>query len=387
MTENQHALLSASGAHRWLNCTPSARLETQFPDKGSDYAAEGTLAHRLAELKLRKYFTVMKPSAYKKELKVIREDPLYAAEMDGHTDAYLDYVKDAAAAFTAKPYAAIEQRLDFSEIVPEGFGTGDCLLIGGGTLVIIDFKYGQGVPVNAEENSQMMLYALGAIHAFSMLYDVKTVKMCIFQPRINNIDACEMPAEAIAAWGEKIKPVARMAYEGKGEYMPGDWCRFCRARNLCRARSVFSQEPYDQYNGFLPPLISAEEAGTALRRAGVIKKWIADLEEWALSELLSGGAVPGWKAVEGRSLRQFTDTDKAFEVMKAAGYAEEVLYERKPITLTAAEKLLGKKKFDEILSGYIEKPSGKPTLVPESDKREAITNKITAAEAFSAEKE
>ena len=381
----EHALLSASGAHRWLHCTPSARLEEQFPDKGSDYAAEGSLAHKLAELKLRKHFTTIKPSTFKKELKAIQDDLLYKPEMNGYTDAYLDYIKDVTALYPSRPYIAIEQRLDFSHIVPEGFGTGDCIIIGGDTITVIDFKYGQGVPVSPEHNPQMMLYAAGALNTFSLLYSINKVKTAIFQPRIDNISEWETTADEINAWGESIKPAAQAAINGEGEYCAGDWCRFCRAKNLCRARAVFSQEPYEKFNGFTPPLISAEDVGKILSRADVIKKWVADLEEWALSELLNGGEVPGWKAVEGRSNRQFEDTDKAFEAVKADGYDEAVLYERKPITLTAVEKLLGKKKFEEILAPFTIKPSGKPTLAPESDKREAITVKVSAEEAFNEE--
>ncbi len=378
----EHAILSASGAHRWLHCTPSARLEEQFPDQGSEYAAEGSLAHKLAELKLRKHFTIIKPSAFKKELKAIQDDPLYKPEMNSYTDSYLDYIKDITALYPSRPYIAIEQRLDFSHVVPEGFGTGDCIIIGGDTITVIDFKYGQGVPVSSEQNPQMMLYAVGALNTFSLLYSISKVKTAIFQPRIDNISEWETSANEINSWGESIKSVAQSAINGEGEYCAGDWCRFCRAKNLCRARATFSQEPYEQYHGFTPPLISAEDVGKILSRAEVIKKWVTDLEEWALSELLNGGEVPGWKAVEGRSNRQFEDTDKAFEAVKAQGYDEAVLYERKPVTLTAVEKLLGKKKFEEVLASYIIKPPGKPTLAPESDKREAITAKVSATEAF-----
>lgn len=381
----KHALLSASGAHRWLHCSPSARLEEQFPDKGSEYAAEGSLAHKLAELKLRKHFTTLKPSVFKKELKAIQDDPLYKPEMNGYTDAYLDYIKDVASAHPSRPYIAIEQRLDFSHVVPEGFGTGDCIIIGGDTITVIDFKYGRGVPVSPEHNPQMMLYAIGALNTFSLLYSISKVKTAIFQPRIDNVSEWETTADEITAWGESIKPIAQAAINGEGEYHAGDWCRFCRAKNLCRARAAFSQEPYEQYYGFTPPLISAEDVGNILSRAEVIKKWVADLEEWALAELLNGGKVPGWKAVEGRSNRQFGDIGKAFEAVKAEGYDETVLYERKPIALTAVEQLLGKKKFEEVLAPFIIKPPGKPTLAPESDKRGAITVKVSAGEAFKEE--
>ena len=380
----QHALLSASGAHRWLSCTPSARLETQFPDKGSDFAAEGTLAHSIAELKVRKYLGTITAQKYRAEFKKLSENEKYSPEMNTYTDNYLEFIKDKASAFEAKPFIVPEQRLDFSNIVPEGFGTGDCVMIGGGKLIIIDFKYGQGVKVEAKMNPQMMLYAVGAINVFSMLYDIQTIEMCIFQPRIDNIDTYEVSRDFLNVWADGIRPIAEKAYKGEGEYNAGDWCRFCRAKNLCRARAAFSEEPYEKSGGTAPELLSREEIGDILKRTGAIKKWIADLEEYALSELLAGNEVPGWKAVEGRSIRQFTDTDAAFKNLIAGGYDEALLYERKPITLTAVEKLLGKKDFEAQLSDFIIKPPGKPTLAPESDKRSAITNRTTAAEAFGA---
>jgi hypothetical protein len=381
----EHALLSASGAHRWLHCTPSARLEELLKEKSSEYAEEGRLAHSLGEIKLRKHFTPLKPSEYKKQLKEIQDNPLYASEMNSYTDEYLELVKDCAAGYASKPYVAIEQRLDYSHIAPDGFGTGDCVMIGGNCLIVIDFKYGQGVPVSAEENPQMKLYALGALNVFSLLYNVEYIKLVVFQPRINNTSEWGVSRADLETWGESIKPIAQTAHAGKGEYCAGDHCRFCRAKSLCRTRSVFSQEAFDQYNGMKPPLISPAEVGEILKRADVIKKWIADLEDWTLSELLDNRPVPGWKAVEGRSNRQFADTDLAFGAVKSAGYDEAVLYERKPITLTAVEKLLGKAKFEEVLTPHIIKPPGKPTLAPETDKREAISNKVTAAEAFGKE--
>lgn len=378
----QHALLSASGAHRWLSCTPSARLETQFPDKGSDFAAEGTLAHSLAELKVRKYIGTISAQKYRAEFKKIAENEKYTPEMDTHTDSYLEFIKDKAAEYDTKPFIVPEQRLDFSNIVPEGFGTGDCIMIGGGVLMVIDFKYGQGVKVEAKMNPQMLLYAVGALNAFSMLYDIHTVTMHIFQPRIDNVDTYTVTREFLDIWADSIKPIAEKAYKGEGEYNAGDWCRFCRAKSLCRARAAFSEEPFEKSGGAAPELLSREEIGEILKRADAIKKWIADLEEWSLSELLAGNEVPGWKAVEGRSVRQFSDTDAAFKHLVDSGYDEAVLYERKPITLTAVEKLLGKKDFEARLSEFVIKPPGKPTLAPETDKRAAITNKTTAAEAF-----
>lgn len=386
MTPEKHAVLSASGAHRWLNCTPSPRLEEQFPESDSEYAKEGTLAHKIAELKVNKCFTKMKPSAYKKAMSTFESDPLYQREMDNYTTSYLEFIKDVYAAYPSKPVISTEQRLDFSHIVPEGFGTGDCIIIGGGKLTVIDFKYGKGVPVSAEDNPQMMLYAIGALNAVSMLYNIKNIELIIFQPRLDNISRWELTSDKLNLWAESIIPIAQSAYNGEGEFKVGDWCRFCRAKGLCRARAVFSQETYDKKHGFLPPLISNNEVGEILKRADVIKKWIADIEEWALHEILSGGQIIGWKAVEGVSRRKFNDTDKALEAAKKAGYDEAVLYERIPITLAAMEKLMGKQKFGELMTEYVVKPEGKPTLAPENDKRPAFSGKITASEAFSEER-
>lgn len=384
--EREHALLSASGSHKWLHCPPSARLEDQFADTGSEFAAEGTLAHKIAELKLRKHFTVMKPSAFTREMKKLKTAPLYREEMQGHTDTYLDYVQETAHAYDQTPSVAIEKRLDYSHVAPEGFGTGDCVVIGGNLLHVIDFKYGQGVPVDAAENPQAMLYGLGALAEYGMLFDIQTVRLTIVQPRLSNISWYEISAGELRAWGENIKPVAQMAFDGKGEFCAGEWCRFCRAKAQCRARTD-TMTALEAFGNMKPPLITDAEVGDILRRAQTLKAWVTDLENYALSAVLAGGEIPGWKAVEGRSNRMFADTDAAFAAVKAAGYDEATLYERKPITLTAVEKLLGRQTFSDLLGSYVIKPPGKPALVPETDSREAITNKTTAAEAFRKQKE
>ncbi len=377
-----HAKLSASKAERWLNCTPSACLEEQIPETTSDYAEEGRLAHSIGELKLRKYFTPMGPKKYAGELKKLQSNPLYNPEMLEHTDAYLEFVQAKAHSFSSPPYLAIERRLDYSHVAPEGFGTGDCLIIGGSMLYVIDFKYGKGVPVEAEQNPQMMLYALGALKEYAMLYAIDTVRLCIVQPRLGEPSEWEIRVADLLAWAESIKPRAQMAYEGKGEFCAGEWCRFCRAKARCRARTK-TMTALEAFGGMKPPLISNDEVGDILRRAQMLKAWVTDIEEYALSALLQGETIPGWKAVEGRSNRQFVDTDEAFKVLIGAGFDEALLYERKPIALTAVEKLTGKTKFAEILAPYVIKPPGKPTLAPETDKREAVTLNPTAKEAFS----
>lgn len=377
----EHALLSASGSHRWLNCTPAARLEETLPDSKSEYAAEGSLAHEISELKLRKQFIEpMGPRAYNNRLKKLQENPLYQEEMLGYTDIYVDYISSIVHSYGLRPYIAVEKRLDYSTYAPEGFGTGDCIVIGGNTLHVVDFKYGKGVPVSAVDNSQMKLYALGAYSEYGFLYPITTVKMAVVQPRKDSISEWEISTEDLLKWGEVIKPIALTAYKGEGDFVPGDHCQFCRARSLCRARAEFNIS-LEEHKFMKPPLISNEEVGSILEKAQQLAKWAKELEEYALAECLAGNEIPGWKAVHGRSTRQFTDTDAAFEVLLKAGTEEAILYERKPLTLAAIEKLLGKKRFTELLKDYVSTPPGKPTLALESDKREAIS-RTSAEEDF-----
>ncbi len=370
---SSHALLSASSAHKWLVCTPAARLEEQFPEITSQYAEEGRLAHSIAELKLRKQFVEqMSTKSFNAALKKLQVNPLYNPEMLTYTENYIDYISQQIHAYSSRPYVAAEQKLDFANIVPEGFGTGDCIIIGGNVLHIIDFKYGKGVPVAAERNPQMMLYAIGAINAYHLLYEIRHVKITIMQPRLENISEWELTSEELRQWGETIKEIAQKAFEGKGGYVPGEHCRFCKAKATCRGR-VQEFLSLESFNQAIPPIIGNEEVGEILKRGKLLAAWLTNLEEYALNECLNGNEVPGWKAVEGRSTRQFLDADKAFAVVKNAGFDEALLYERKPITLTSVEKLLGKPTFKELLSEHINTPPGKPTLVQNADKRQPIT--------------
>ncbi len=382
--DRAHALLSASGASKWLNCTPSARLEETFQDTQSEYAAEGSLAHEVAELKLRKYFLEpIGPRKFNNQIKKFKENPLWDDEILKHTDVYLEYVQSIAHQYNSSPYVAVEKKILYDMYVPEGFGTGDCILIGGNTLHVIDFKYGKGVPVSAEDNSQMKLYALGAYAEYSFLYNIETIKIAIVQPRLNSISEYELSAADLLEWGESIKPIAEKAFKGEGEFISGEHCRFCRAKSLCRARTEFNIS-LEEFNQMKPPLISNEEVGQILERAQNLAKWVKDLEEYALSACLQGENIPGWKAVEGRGSRQYTDIDVAFEDLKTEGIDEALLYERKPLTVPALEKVLGKKQYRELLEdkGHVKSEPGKPTLARESDKRESITNKVTPEEAF-----
>lgn len=378
----EHALLSASGAERWLTCTPSARLEQQFPDTTSEYAKEGSLAHAIAELKCRKQFVEpMSTKKFNSALKKLQKDPLYKEEMLHYTDIYVDYVSSIVHSFDSPPYVTFEKRLDLTAYVPESFGTADCVIIGNKKLHVVDFKYGQGVPVSSERNKQMMLYALGAYTEYGFLYPIETVQLSIVQPRLDNTSEFEISIGALLGWGISIQEPSQKAFNGEGEYIQGDHCKFCRAKSLCRARSEFNTS-LEEYNFMKPPLISNEEVGQILEKAQNLAKWAKDLEEYALNACLNGENIPGWKAVEGRSNRAFTDLDKAFEVLKQNGIEEAMLYERKPISLTAVEKLVTKKKFNELLTEYVDKPPGKPTLAQEKDKREAITPQMKAEEAF-----
>lgn len=389
--KRDHALLSASSAHRWLACTPSAKLEEQFPDTTSEAAEEGTLAHKLAELKVRNYFytTDFGKRKLNAAIKKLQKEELWQEEMMGYTDLYLDYIKTVALADRTRGTAEIEKRVDFGQWAPGGFGTADCLLLKGKQLHVIDFKYGKGVPVSAENNPQMMLYALGARDLYSLLYHFEEFHLHIIQPRIDNVSEWVCTEEELLEFGAYVKERAALAIEGAGEFCPGEsQCRFCRAKATCRARAEENVRlAFSPDKGKLPPLISSEDAGRYLSLGEDVKKWLEDLKEWALGECLAGREVPGWKAVEGRGSRDWTDMDAAFDMLTKSGLTEEaMLYERKPLTLAQVEKLVGKKVFQEAVGEFVVKNPGKPALVKESDKREAITNRVTAAEAFKEEK-
>lgn len=381
--DRAHALLSASGAHRWMNCTPSALLESQFPDTTSDAAKEGTLAHEMAEAKLQHLFNTQsyRKATLTRTLNKIKKNELYQPEMDGYTDDYVAYIRKAAMEFEKTPYIAIEKRLDLTAYIPDGFGTADCVMIGERTLHIIDLKYGKGVPVSAEDNPQLMIYALGALEAYKLLFDIDTVKVSIVQPRIDNTNSSEFTVKGLMRFGDKVKHYASIAIIGEGEYMPGGWCRFCRARQQCRARADKNIELAFEIDK-KPPLITNEEVGEYLRKGEDVAKWLSELQDYALAECLAGRDVDGYKAVEGRGSRTWTDMDAAFEAIIEEGTNEAMLYERKPLTLAQVEKLMGKAHFEDVAGEYVIKNPGKPTLVPSTDKRQAITNKISANEAF-----
>lgn len=387
-----HARLSASGAHRWMACTPSAKLEENFPDTGSVYAAEGTLAHSVAELKVRKYTVEpMSTRTYNSRMKKLKENELWQPEMDEHTDEYLDYIKSVMLAYPTTPFVTVERRVDFSDIVPGGFGTADCLILAGNILHVIDFKYGKGVQVEAEDNPQMRLYAYGAAKAYSMLYTFDKVIMSIVQPRLNHISVAEISVAELTSWANNVvKPLAIMADKGEGEYHPGPHCKFCKAKAECKARAdacmalLPEAENWRKNGGVVKAagLYTVEELSKHLKAGVLLNGWYADISAHALTLCLNGTEVPGYKAVEGRGSREFTSLDDAFAVLQKNGIAEAVLYERKPLTLAQAEKVVGAKKFAELVGSYIIKKPGKPTLVAASDRRQAITNQPKAEDVF-----
>lgn len=380
-----HALLSASSAHRWMECPPSALLEAQFPDTTSEAAKEGTLAHELCEAKLRNYFftTTYTKRKLNAAIKKLKGNDLWQDEMIGHADTYLDYIKTAALAFEEAPYVAIEKKVDLTRWIPDGFGTADCILISQNVLHVIDFKYGKGVPVSAEHNPQLMLYALGAYDAYSCLYNIDTVRISIIQPRLHaDGDMWETSIRELFEFGEKVQVQADLAISGEGRFNPGEsQCRFCRAKTQCRARAEKNVQ-LAFFTDKKPPLIRLEEVGAFLKKGADVAKWLKDLQDYALSECLAGKQVPGWKAVEGRGSRDWTDQEAAFQTLESAGTPKAMLYETLPLSLAKIEKLVGKKEFEKEVGSYVKKNPGKPTLVPESDKRQAITNVVSAKEAF-----
>lgn len=368
----KHALLSASGAHRWLECTPSAQLELQFPQSASEYAEEGTAAHELCELTARYWLGEISEAEYENRRDELAKGKYYNAEMQECANDYAKFVaeKTAAARETCEDaFTALEVRVDFSKYVKDGFGTGDCIIVSDNVLEIIDFKYGKGVRVEAAGNPQMKLYALGAYLEYNTLFDIDSVRMTIFQPRLSGVQSSdEITVKELLEWAEKyVKPRAKLAYKGEGEFAPSEEvCKFCRAKAQCKARADKNLKLFDEAPDIL--LLTPEDAGKILEQAGDIQSWLADLESLVSSTLLAGQPVEGWKMVEGRSNRRFTDELKVVAAMKAAGYDESLLYERKLITLTQMEKDFGKKAVAETLGELIVKPQGKPTLAPAKDK-------------------
>lgn len=373
---NGHALLSASSSKQWLNCPPSAKQCATQEDRASPYAQQGTDAHELCEYK------VLTRVCGKAAWDPTENLDYFDTEMDYSTDEYCNYVLEQfeeAKKLCKDPIVLVEQKLDFSRWVPEGFGTGDCLIVADDVLHIIDFKYGLGVLVDCENNSQMMCYGLGALDIYDGIYDIKVVKMTIFQPRRDNISTFTMAKDELLNWADTVlAPTAKLAYEGKGEYKAGDHCTFCKVKATCRKRAEYNLE-LAKYDFEMPANLEDTEIAAILPRVDDLVSWVNDIKEYALQRALSGTKYDGYKVVEGKSNRRYVSDEAVVDAVTSAGYDP---YERKLLGVTAMTKLLGKAKFEELLGSLIEKPAGKPTLVPETDKRKALN---TAKDDFNDE--
>ena len=374
----KHALLSPSAAMRWLNCTLAPRLEATLPEKTSEYAAEGTLAHSVCEVTAKLHFKKIKKVSYTTTVKQLKQNTLWNDEMLSTAEIYANHLMEKAMAFKHEPYITFEVMVDLSNFIPEGFGRCDCIIFGGDTLIITDYKHGKGVPVSAENNPQMMFYALGALKLYSPLFGnaIKNVKMCIDQPRINSYENWSCSVDELLKWGESVKPIAQKAYMGLGEYKAGEWCRFCRANGQCKAQSQQQLSAFDDFAkvNTEPALLTPEEIGDVLERGKLLTAWYKTVEEHALEVLLSGKTIPGYKVVEGRSNRTWSDQDAAMEVLQQAGYDHDTLYTNVPKTLSQLEKVIGTSKFAELVGQFITKPQGKPTLAEEKDAREEFNS-------------
>lgn len=386
----KHALLSPSAASRWLHCTPAPRLEADLPECTSGYAEEGRLAHSVCELTAHKKFTGLNTRMYNNKIKNLKADPLWQDKMLTTANAYVEHLAENAMKFDRKPYVALEVKVDISDFVPEAFGTCDCVMIGGDELIITDYKHGKGVLVSAQENPQLMLYALGALKLYRPIYGdaIRRVSMHIDQPRLSNYSGYSMAVSELQAWGENtVKPRAAAAHMGMGEFVPGDWCRFCRAKAQCRARAnahtaledfkdakaIPGSIAADSIMSPAPPLLTDAEIGDILTRGAALVDWYNSIREYAETTILNGGTIFGYKVVEGRSTRTWVDQDAALAALQAAGVEDAIIYDRVPKTLARLEKMIGKTRFDELVGNMIMKAPGKPVLANEKDRRPAYS--------------
>ena len=378
-TQRAHALLSASGASRWLNCTPSARLEEEFgKDETSAYAAEGTLAHEFAELIIRRtILNNISKADFEHRYYELLENDLYTEDMLDYVYQYVDYVKDELAASsidTKDAILIIEEKVDLRQWIPESFGSCDAIIIADGTMKVMDLKYGRGVPISAIGNKQLMLYALGAYDKYSIMYDIVNVDLHIVQPRINNINSWSVNAEALLKWAEDtVKPAAKMAFDGEGQLKSGDWCKFCKVKARCRElyKANIELAKYD----FAPPssMLTDEEIADIIDRVPRLVEWANAVIDYATDEAVNNGKVwPGHKLVAGRSTRKFTNEIDVANTLIKEGLDRDIIFDTKLKSLTALERVTGKKAFEALLGSYVVKSEGKPTLVPLSDKRPAL---------------
>lgn len=376
-----HANLSASGAHRWLVCTPSASMEKGLADTTSEFAKEGTFAHELSELFFAHQHQGMTKRTFNSKFKKMKENEFYSEELLQHVEEYVDLVTErinAAKARSKSPVLLFEERLDLTDYVPESFGTGDVIVYSGGVLEIIDLKFGKGIEVSAENNSQLRLYGLGALSIFDMIEDVEEVVMTIIQPRLDNISSEALTADELRKWGtEFVKPRAEMAHNGEGEFVAGDHCRFCKIKHTCRARAEKQLAVPNKLED--PNLLTADEIADILFQADELQKWAKDVQDFALEKAQDGMMFEGWKVVEGRSTRKYADEEKVLEELKRK-YKITDISETKVLTISKLEKRIGKKMVEDLIGDLVVKPPGKPALVPESDKRPAVGAETAQAE-------
>lgn len=388
-SSRSHALLAASRASRWMNCPPSARLEEKMDESApSKYAEEGTLAHELAEVMLRGRFRLLPADDCTKEVRRLKKNPLYSDEMKTYLDVYLDYVTEqyrVAIQSTPDAVISLEERLDFSRWVEQGFGTGDAIVIADGVMEVIDLKYGKGVEVFAEKNPQLMLYGLGALEAFDMLFGIKTVKLTIVQPRQERIDSWSISSEDLYIWGdEEVKPKAALAYEGKGEMKCGYWCKWCRVKPLCAKMAEANLDlAKDEFKE--PQLLSDDRLVEVFTQLPMLKDWAESVAEYLLKQAIAGKEVPGYKVVEGRAQRKWADEAQVREILSVDHDPSEFMV-TKLAGIPAIEKLL-KKDFQPLLGDLVVIPQGSPTLVPLSDKRPAMNGLSQAKAEFSSPEE
>lgn len=376
---SSHALLSPSSAHRWLNCPLAPRLEATLPEKPSEYAREGTVAHSVCEITAKKKFKKVKAAEYNRVIKKLKTDAVWDDEMLHTAETYVEHLTELAMEFANEPYIAFEVKVDISDYVPEAFGRCDCVMFGGDTLIITDYKHGKGVPVSPDENPQLMLYALGALKLYKPLFGVALKKVAVYidQPRIGAYDGWTCTVDELLAWGESVKPKAQMAFMGFGEYHAGDWCRFCRANGICKAQAEQQIGAFDDFSaavGNPTALLSPSEMGEVLKRGETLVSWYETVREKALESLLNGEKIPGYKVVEGRSTRCWTDQDKALDKLQESGVDRAVIYNSVPKTLAQLEKLLGTARFKELVGEFVTKPQGKPTLALETDSRKEFNS-------------
>ena len=386
---NSHARLSASAADRWIHCPGSITLAEQLnlPNTGSAYADEGTMAHSVAEYKLT---NARKGPKYKKAVRAWEESEHWSGEMDEATDFYADEVQAIYYRLLQQDASAVlmvEQRIDLEPWIPGGFGTSDAVIIGAGEIHVADLKYGKGVKVEAEGNPQLRLYGLGSAALFADLYEFETVVLHIIQPRLDHISEERISLAELQAWGDEvIRPAAKEASEGSERQACGTWCKFCPAKAVCRARAE-ENLALARMDFRKPPALTPEEIAEVLGQIDQLTAWAKDVSDYALEQALNGDHFDGWKLVEGRANRRYVDEAKVAEVLIRAGYDEAMIYNRKLLTITDMEKLVGKKNFSNLLEGnmgLVVKPAGKPVLVPSTDKREELNTAAAAKNDFAA---